>query len=305
LISNTAHKLIFAAAIVTSPVFGIVSAHAEWAEWFADGEIKYYDNDNINYSAFANDELSDNAIVPFLSIGRYKQVGDNTRLRLAGELELGKFDEFDKLDFVRLGAAATLRHKLGLGPDVPWISGEVSVSALDVDSNIRDDGTLYEFAIRSGKRFTPRLDGQIGIEYFKRDGIDGPVVDPAIPSNVFDQEHVALVLEGGFLLSETALLTVGYSYRSGDFDSACTGPNVAQVLAVEDVKAITFDDAFNLAVPMCAYKLDGKTNIFEASLLYSWNPNWSVEVGIEHRDGKGDVLEYDATIVRFGVVYVR
>ncbi len=283
----------------------MVNVHAEWTEWYAQGEVKYLDNDNINYSAFSNDELSDNAIVPSLSVGRYKQIGDNTRLRLTGDLELGKFDEFDKLDFAKLGATATLRHKLGLGPDVPWISGEVSVSALDVDSKIRDDGTLYELAIRSGKRFTPRIDGQIGVEYFKRDGNSGPVVDPAIPSDVFDQESVALVLEGGFLLSERVLLTAGYTYRSGDFDSACTGPNVASVLAVEDVKAITFDDAFNLAVPMCAYKLDGKTNIFDASLLYSWNPNWSVEIGIEHRDGEGDVLEYDATIARIGVIYLR
>ncbi len=303
--TNTAPRLILAAFICISPIFSIVSTHAEWAEWIAEGELKYLDSDNINYSAFSNDELSDNAIVPSLSIGRFKQIGDNTRLRLAGSLELGKFDEFDKLDYVKLGVTAALRHKLGLGLEVPWISGEVSLSALDVDSNIRDDSTLYEFGIRSGKRFTPRLDGQIGLEYTKRDGKNGPVVDPAIPTDVFDQESVALVLEGGFLLSEKALMTVGYSYRSGDFDSACTGPNVATVLAVENVKAITFDDAFNLSVPMCAYKLDGKTNIFDVSLLYSLHPNWSVELGIEYHDGKGDVLEYDATIVRFGFSYVR
>jgi len=37
------------------------------------------------------------------------------------------------------------------------------------------------------------------------------------------------------------LLSAGYSYRDGDFDSACTPGNVGAVFALEDVKAIAFD----------------------------------------------------------------
>jgi len=282
------------------------AAHAEWQEWITDVDIKYVDHDNINYSAFSNDELSDSAVIPMVSFGRYKQLSDTTRLRLTADIEAGKFDKFDKLDYNQIGITAAVRHKLGLGPKAQWIRGHIMAATLNVDSNIRDDSTIYEVGVKTGKRFTSRFDGEIGLAYRTRDGKnDNPVVNPAIPTDVFDQDSTTLSLGGNYLLGENSSLSFGYSYRDGEFDSACTGPNVGTVLAVEKVKAITFDDAFNLTVPMCVYKLEGKTNTHSLSVNFAVGRQASLRIGLERQDGKGDVLDYENTIARIGFVYLH
>ncbi len=242
---------------------GTPLAQAEWGEWITEVDARYADHDNINYSAFANDELNDRALIVSGSFGRYLQLTNATRLRLTADLEAGTFDKYDKLDYTSIGLSAAVTHKLGLGAEAPWVRGQVSVSSLNVDSNMRDS-KIYEIGVQTGKRFTPRLDGQIGLTYRSRDGKNGPVVDPALPTELFDQKNVTLSVEGNYLLTERLALTLGYSYRDGDFDSACTGGNVATVLASEgaNVKALAFDDAYDLAQPMCAYKLEGKAHIF-------------------------------------------
>jgi len=71
------------------------------------------------------------------------------------------------------------------------------------------------------------------------------------------------------------------------------------------VKAIAFDDAFKLSQPMCAYQVEGKTNSYSIGLNYALGSNASLRVGVERQDGKGDVLNYEDTIVRLGFMYLR
>ena len=68
-------------------ILGTPAASAEWAEWIADVDVSYRDNDNINNSAFSDDELDDNALIAEGSIGRYKQLTDAMRLLLTVDLE--------------------------------------------------------------------------------------------------------------------------------------------------------------------------------------------------------------------------
>lgn len=283
-------------------LLGAPVAHAEWAEWIADLDIRYLDNDNMNNSAYSNDELDDKALIPSAKFGRYKQLGDATRLLLTIDLEAGKFDDFDKLDYFQIGGTAALRHKTGLGRAAPWVGGHVSAKSLNVDSRLRDS-TIYEVGVEAGKQLTERLDGSIKLAYESRDGEEGEVVDPALGTDVFDQDSVTLTLEGNYLLTDRASVTAAYAYRDGDFNSSCTPGNVALALAAEtsNIDAITFDDAFD--PNFCVYRLDGTINSVSLDLNYAVGAKSSFSVGIERRNGEGDTLDYDSTIWRVGFVY--
>lgn len=280
-------------------------AHAEWSEWIAEVEGRFARHDNINYSAFSNDVLSDHALIAAASFGRYFHFGNATRLRLTADVEAGKFDKYDPLDYIQAGATAALNHKYGLGPEAPWVRAQFSLASLNVDSNMRDS-TIYEIGVQSGKRLAPRFDGQVGLVYRSRDGKNGPTVDPLVPTDVFDQDSVTFSLGGTYLATESVALIFGYAHRRGEFDSSCTGGNVAQVLAAEgtNVEALAFDDAYKLSQPMCAYKLDGETNTFSFDVNFALGRQTSLRVGVERQDGKGDVLDYDNTIYRARFVYL-
>jgi len=300
----TKQKWCGAIAICCVSLSGIPFAHAEWGEWIMGLDARYVDHNNINYSAFSSDRLSDHTVVPSLVFGRYLQLGNVTRLSLTGEVEAGKFGKYDKLDYFQVGATAGLHHKLGLGAEAPWVRGHLSVWSLNVDSDMRDS-TIYETGVQIGKRFSPQFDGHMGLTYRSRNGNSGPVVMPAFSTEVFDQKNVTLSAVGSYLLTEQAVLTFGYAFRNGDFDSSCTGANVTSVLAAEGayVKALAFDDAYWLT--RCAYKLEGKTRVYTLGLNYALGPNASLRVGVERQDGKGDVLSYADTIARLGFVYRR
>jgi hypothetical protein len=286
------------AAVLCSPL----PAQAEWTEWIAEGDARYASYDNINYSAYDSDRLSDRALVIAATGGRYHQLTGATRLRLTADVEAGKYDKYDKLDYTSLGATAAITHKLGLGTQAPWVRGQFSAAKLNVNSDMRDS-TIYEAGIRTGKRFTPQFDGQAGLTYRSRDGKNGPVSNPAYATDVFDQQSVTLSLEGGYALTENAALTFGYSYRDGEFDSACTTANIAQAQAAEgsNMKTLASEDAYN--VPMCVYKLEGKTHIYALNLSFALGRTTSLRLGLERHDVQGEALGYENTIARIAFVY--
>ncbi len=300
----TKKKFCGAIAICCVWLSNIPFAHAEWGERIMNLDVRYVDHNNINYSPFSSDRLSDYAVVPSLAFGRYLQLGDATRLSLTGEVETGKFGKYNKLDYVQVGATAGLHHKLGLGAEAPWVRGHLSAWSLNVDSDMRDS-TIYETGVQIGKRFSPQFDGHMGLTYRSRNGNSGPVVDPSFNTKVFDQKNVTLSAVGSYLLTEHAALTFGYAFRKGDFDSSCTGANLANVPAAEwaNMKALAYDDAFKLSQPMCAYRLEGKTHAYTLGFNYALGPNASLRVGVERQNGKGDVLSYTGNIVRLGFVY--
>lgn len=295
---------VLAGMLVTALCMSAGPTRAEWVEWIVDAEARATVNDNVNYSAFSNDELDDNSLSALVSLGRVFQFSDFTRLRLTADVDAGAFNEYNKLNYTQLGATAALHTKFGIGRDAPWVRLHVMGASLGVASNIRDDSTLYEIGARVGKRITSRLDATAGVAYRSRNGRDNnPVVLANVPTNVFDQDSTTVSLSLDYLLGERFFLTAGYSYRDGEFDSACTGPNVARVLAAENVKAITFDDAFKLTVPMCAYKLDGTVHLVELGLSYALGQRSSLRLGVEHRSGEGKVLTYDNTLGRLAFIY--
>lgn len=261
-------------------------ANAEWVEWIADAEVGLLNYSNINRSAFDSDKRDDSAFIPAISLGRYNQLTDSTRLRATADFEAGLYNKFELLNYSKAGAALAVRQKLGFGSDASWLRPHFSVEYMDVGEDIRDS-LLYEAGVHIGKQLMPRLDGQIGYIYTLRDG----------KNDVFDQKGHTLSLEMGYMLIDRLLLTAGYFYRYGDFDSAYSPYNYTQTC---DAQAITkaFTDYFY------TYRLAGRTNTIAVAASYSLlNGHGSLNIGYQRDDGKANALDYVDDIVRASFIY--
>lgn len=276
------------------------SVHAEWVEFINDASINVTHSDNINTSAFSADSESDTSINPAYTFGRFYQVNDLMRLRLALDLSADYYDKFSKFDSTEIKGSAMLLHKFGVGFEKPWIRGHVSAGLKETKINWRD-GDLLEVGLASGKRFNDRLSGKVGVKYNKRDGGSGVIAVPGKPSNVADIESTSLSFDLDYLLTERSQLSAGFTHRNGDFDSACTPENVAIVLENENVDAITLDGIFG----GCAYRLDGSSNALKLQYSYALGRHSSLNVGYEVREGKADILEYDTSLWNASFMYSR
>lgn len=296
-------RLILSPLSNSTPVLALVllawfagPVQAEWVESIAEAELGIAYDNNLNRSAFTEDEEEDHEFTGTVSVGRYYQVKDNTRFSITGDLGVRVLDQFTELNSASIGTTVTLHHKYGVGTDVPWVQGFASLSYLDVKDHARDS-TIFDIGLRAGKRFMPRLDGQVEYFYRTRDGENGPVVDPSIDTDVFDQDFHKVSANLNFLATNRLLLSTGYSYRDGEFDSACTPGNVGTVFALEDVKAIAFDDVFG----GCVYRLDGTLWTFSLGASYALGRETALLFTYQNNDGKADELHYSGKIYRISV----
>jgi hypothetical protein len=274
---------------------------AEWVEWIADVEIgaEYYSN--INRSSFQSDEREDSLYSASVSVGRYNQIADATRLRATFEASAGLHGSYDLLDFYKAGATLSIRQKIGFGADAPWLKPYISAAYMDVGDDARDS-RLYEAGLRLGKRLTDRIDANIGYAFESRDGSSGSVKFAGYDDQVYDQETHAISAEASYILMDRVLLTGVYTYRNGDFDSSCTPANYTWVLARETVTALTADDAFT--ENYCVYRLEGSINSVSIDAGYSiFNGHGSVNIGYQVNDGKADFYDYQTSIVRGSFMY--
>lgn len=276
----------------------ISSAQAEWVDKVADVSIEFLATDNLNTSAFNADEEDDVGVIPRVSLGRFYQATDLTRLRLTLDLSSEAYDEFDKLNSTTVMARAVLRHKFGIGPREPWLRVSLAGGQKFADVDIRDSD-LFEFGLRYGHRFAERADASVGFRYNLRDGGTGVVAVPGIETDVFDISNWSVDGTLNYLLTNKSLLSMTYTFRSGEFDSACTVGNVGIVLANENVKAITLDDVFG----GCVYRLEGNSNSLNANYSYALGRHAAFNAGFEYRNGKADVLGYETSIFRLSFNY--
>ncbi|GMR18317.1 MAG: hypothetical protein BMS9Abin33_0724 [Gammaproteobacteria bacterium] len=283
-------------------LWAIQPANAEWVEWIADAELGVQRNNNISQSFFESDKKSDSVFLPSVALGRYYQLMDTTRLSLTANSWVRTHKTYDRLNSITSGITVGVRHKFGIGPEVPWIRADAYAGYRDVRDDVRD-GMQYTMSLRMGKRFTPRLDGSLGYVYSLRDGGNGePTMKNAmfgISTEVFDQENQTLLLETNFLITRDVLLTAGYSYLYGDFDSFCSAANFDAVWAVEDVKAVAVDNVFDGFV----YRIRGTRTISSLNLSYALSGHASLNLGYLYQSVKGDVLGYNSSIAQTTFMY--
>jgi hypothetical protein len=281
-----------AALLVATPAAG------EWADWIAEAELGFEFDDNVNRSAFDRDEEHDFRWKPAAALGRIYQLADATRLALSAEAEGAIYHDWEGLNALELGGTAALLHKFGLG-DAPEMRLHTSVSYLNLRDDERDS-MLYETGIEVSRQFGERLDGALFGRYAWRDGNEGKFALP-IGRDVWDQQGFEVGGRGNFLLTPDLLVGAGYSYRDGDFDSACTPGNVGKVIAREgsNLKAIALDDVFG----GCVYRLEGHVHTASVHLNYGLGRRFSVDLGYEFLYGQARKLIYRSNVASVAVLF--
>jgi hypothetical protein len=104
---------------------------------------------------------------------------------------------------------------------------------------------------------------------------------------------------GNFLMTEDLLVTAGYGFRFGDFDSACTPGNVGKVWAKEDVKDLALDGVFG----GCIYRLEGTGHAAFVNFSYGLTDHFSLDASYRFQYGKADHLDYSTNTVQAAVIF--
>jgi len=275
---------------------------AEWVEWIANPKVSIANNDNINQTFFRDEKRSDTAGTPFVSVGRYYQLTDYTRLRLTTDFEAGVHKEFELLNYYSAGLMLTIWHKLGIGPNVPRLNTHASATTKNVRDNARDS-SIYNIGLNVEKRFTPRLDVRIGYDYDVRDGKDGEITTKntmfGVDTDVYDLKSQTLSFIGNYLVTNDVLITASYSYKRGDFISTCELDKFDIVWDAEDVLATTSDNVFGGLI----YKLEGTANVLYLNASYALGRHTSLNLGYQRIEGKGDKLVWKSSIVSASFMY--
>jgi len=274
------------------------SANAEWVEWVFDASQRFEWNNNINRSAFADDSEEDMTTTTNISMGRFNQLTPTLRIRTTFDLKQEFHENYDELDRFEWGASVSARKKFGVGRMRPWLSTFLSARELNVHDDQRD-GEFYTGGFLFGKTLSDRTDFFIRAEYQKRDGDKGPSADPALDSDVFDQERFVGTVGFSFIITPSLLVSGSYEYMDGEIDSACTVPNVIIVGMNEELNAITTDPVFG----GCIYRLDADSNSLSADMSYAFDGHTSINLGYRYQKGEASKLEYKNNIINLSVNY--
>lgn len=291
-------------ALALAPaLLGAFPARAEWVDWIAEAQVLFEYNDNLNLSPFGGDELDDVSWHPRASIGRVFQAGERTRLSLTAEVEGDIYARYDRLDAVEGGGQLAVFHKFGLG-DAPWARLALFGGYLDVADGERS-GYRVEPSVTLGKRFSPRFDAFLEYRFTHRDGGNGVPVVMGIGTNVFDQQFHRISVGGNFLVLPRLLLGMGYTFRTGEFDSACSAANVGMVLARANVRAIQLDGlgANQGVFGGCVYRLSGDGHAASVKLNYAVTDRIALDVGYRFQHGESGMLDYESNVARMMVLF--
>ena len=99
-------------------------------------------------------------------------------------------------------------------------------------------------------------------------------------------------------LRDSLLLSAGFGYRRGDFESNARANRVA-VLARTDVEAVARDSVFGGWV----YRIEGNGYAPFASLSYGLGDRWSIDAGYRFRYAEGHGLDYRSHTVSASVLF--
>ncbi len=282
----------------------VAAENAQWVEWIGDVELAYGSADNLNLSAFAEEEVDDELFQVTAALGRYYQIDGNTRMHIAATLASAHYNDIDGLDNLSAGLRFGVRHKFGVGLEVPYLQVSLGYTDRDFDDDVRDREE-FEISVEVGKNFSERFSLAGVFTATSADGDPGPVVPlidffgiPNIPSDPFDHDFWTVSIFADYVLTHEWLASFECTRRDGDFDSACS-VNLDKVVAAEQVKAITFQTAF----PGCAYQVDGTANIFSVSLGYAISGHSGLNFGVRFYEGDADVLDYSSSSFQFSYNY--
>jgi len=274
------------------------SNNSQWVEWIIDAEASYALTNNLNYSAFDNDEREDYKFNITGVFGRFYQLNSQTRLHALVELNAQKYQDFDLLNSISTAADIGIRYKFGVGHNIPYLQLKMKYQSTSVESS-RWDNDLLQTSIELGKHFSDSFSVAGNFEFNSKDGVPWTAIVPELSNQVFDQNYWRASIFADYIIEENWLVSLSYTRRDGDFASACTAENIEKVWLTEQVKAITSDDVFG----GCIYRLDGTSNSYSSSLSFAVNNHSAIHLFYEINQGQAKTLRYQSTHLQLSYNY--
>ncbi len=287
-------------------IFTVLCNHAaiaeqgQWVEWIADFDVNYAHTNNLNLSAFSNDEESDSRLVLQADAGRIYQLNGQSRFSLAATILAERYQNFTGMDNHGFGIQTGFRHKFGLGFYQPYVQAHISYLDRTFDASVWGHD-LSTFSLEFGKHINERLSLAVNAMLAHQDGDNGDVIVATLRSDPFDLDYWQASLIADYILTPQWLASAQIAYRNGDMNSACSTDNVARALELEKVDAITKDSIFG----GCVYRLDTQVKRINVAISYALSAHSSISLFNEYFDGHGDVLSYSGfnTQVAFSYRY--
>ena len=304
----SARRRIFRGAGAFLLLAPFVAAHVH-AGAFADVDVQAGTDDNVSRSENRDDIEDDRFAQASVRVGEALQIGSGTSLALSGSVRAIEFRRFRNLGEVAGGAAVSLRHKFGLGPEAPWLSLLADGEFIDSDSFIRD-GERYGVGVRAGRRIGDRwsIAATVRHEWREADEDDQrlPPNRPTFPGvvastrgDVFEFDATELALTADYQFDNAWLLLMSYSLRDGDVVSTAR-PNATIVGAA---KAITSDAAV-YGPGRSAYRIGALTHTALLGLNYPLAETVSVELDYEYQRSDAVAgIAYDKNLLRLRLLW--
>ena len=280
---------------------------AEWTEWFADSEISYTFQDNINHAVFDEAEESDQTWNGMVSTGRIYQFSDNTRFFADIRLDGSVHKRFDRLNKFTPGVGFSARHKFGTGPYQPWIRGSISTSYIFSRSRIRE-GYTTTAGFDLGKALHDRLDIAFSYRFDYRNSrntqtitsnkLIAASIEPDKTSNVYDIKGHSIGVQFNALITQQWLMTLSYNFRKGDIVSSNSPGLVPRINTI--VETIAIDDA----LPGWAYRAEGYTHRYSVDANYAFfKGHAAFNVGYEYVESYASSFTYRNNLLRVNFNY--
>ena len=251
------------------------------AEWIADAEAAYVFDDNVSRAQRESDIRSDAAFLLRTGGGYYFQLTDRTGATVGANLQRSHHVRYSGLSSTGIGPYASVRAKLGLGPDAPWVRLSASALRQEFDNDIRT-GWLFSIAGAAGVRVNERVELRTELRLERSRADRTQAIVPGISGAAYDLDSASVSFGGDFMLSRDAVISLGYTYRTGDVVSS-TRRNRAIFTASS---AIAPDPAFGPDI--IAYRLDAQSHVFDVRLSHALGNRASVNVGFGRSLTYGD-----------------
>jgi hypothetical protein len=251
------------------------------AEWIADAEAAFMFDDNVSRAQRESDIRSDGALLVRASGGQYVQLSDRTGATLAATVQRQEHRRYSGLSHIGFGPSASLRTKLGVGADAPWVRLSASAMRREFDNDVRS-GWLFAVAAAAGLRLGERVGVRAEVSLERQLADRKERLLARLPGDAFDLDGASLSVAADYTMTRETIVSLGYTFRSGDVVSS-TRRNAAIFSASE---AIARDPAFGPDI--IAYKLGADSHVFDLRLSHALGSSMSINVGLGRSLTYGD-----------------
>lgn len=281
---RTAHRCARAAARVAGAALAAGASALAQGAWQYDVDAGLTYDSNVNRAYAPADIRADAAFTLDAAAGWFYALSGRDGLTLAGEATTEIYHRFAGLNTLQPAAAATYRHKFGLGYAAPWIVLRLAGADLEYRDDLRD-GSRVEARIEMGQRFTPELEAAFGGLLERRYARHDEPVVRGVSGKVFDLRGQTAYARAGYALTDRLLIAATLAARRGDV-VASTRRDL-DIFAASD--AIAADPAFG--PDFFAYRLRGTTDTakLSASLALDDRSSLNAVYADERTDAAGGI----------------